>query len=167
VRDIAAGLQYRDFINVGILLKQFSASTKNAGYKRLELKDNWRVGPDTTWIRMEYFCNKTDAFWAESDETIQQQAIKELQQMDLARPEDVLDGTVKRMEKTYLAYFGTFNEFDQIRAYTDCFEKLFLVGRNGMHKYNNADHSMQRGRKYVAGGLPQITAAYQPVYAFG
>jgi hypothetical protein len=91
---------------------------------------------------MEYFCDKTDTFWAQSDETIQQHAIKELQQMDLARPEDVLDGTVKRMEKTYPAYFGTYNEFDQVRAYTDTFENLFLVGRNGMHKYNNADHSM-------------------------
>lgn len=62
--------------------------------------------------------------------------------MDLAQPEDVLDSVVKRMEKTYPAYFGTYSEFDEIRAYTDTFENLFLVGRNGMHKYNNADHSM-------------------------
>jgi hypothetical protein len=165
VRTIAAGLQYRDFINVGILLKQLSAPTKNGEYEKLELKDNWiyiqerdvKVGrlmiynnwgggmikdPNTTWIGMEYFCNKSDAFWDESDEAIQQFAIKELQQMDLARPEDVLDSVVKRMEKTYPAYFGTYGEFDQIRAYTDTFENLFLVGRNGMHKYNNADHSM-------------------------
>jgi protoporphyrinogen oxidase len=161
VKEVASGLQYRDFINVGILLKQLS----NKDGKKLELKDNWiyiqerdvKVGrlmiynnwgdgmirdPNTTWIGMEYFCNKTDAFWAESDEAIQQFAIKELQQMDLARPEDILDSTVRRMEKTYPAYFGTYNEFDTIRAYTDTFENLFLVGRNGMHKYNNADHSM-------------------------
>ncbi len=160
VREIAAGLQYRDFINVGILLKKLSTSGKT-----IELKDNWiyiqerdvKVGrlmiynnwgggmikdPNTTWIGMEYFCNKSDAFWAESDEAIQRFAIRELQQMDLASPEDVLDSTVRRMEKTYPAYFGTYNEFDQIRAYTDTFENLFLVGRNGMHKYNNADHSM-------------------------
>jgi len=165
VREIAAGLQYRDFINVGILLKQLSSKTKTGEYKRLDLKDNWiyiqerdvKVGrlmiynnwgggmikdPNTTWIGMEYFCNKTDAFWAESDETIQKFAINELRQMDLAAPEDVLDSTVRRMEKTYPAYFGTYNEFDQIRAYTDTFENLFLIGRNGMHKYNNADHSM-------------------------
>jgi protoporphyrinogen oxidase len=161
VRDIAIGLQYRDFINVGILLRQLADKEG----KRLELKDNWiyiqerdvKVGrlmiynnwgggmikdPKTTWIGMEYFCNKTDAFWAESDEAIQQFAINELQQMDLARPEDVLDSTVRRMEKTYPAYFGTYNEFDTIRAFTDGLENLFLVGRNGMHKYNNADHSM-------------------------
>jgi len=161
VQEVAAGLQYRDFINVGILLKQLS--TKDG--KPLQLKDNWiyiqerdvRVGrlmiynnwgggmikdPDTTWIGMEYFCNKTDAFWAESDEAIQATAIQELEKMDLARTEDVLDSTVKRMEKTYPAYFGTYEQFDLVKAYTDQFENLFLVGRNGMHKYNNADHSM-------------------------
>jgi len=160
IQDIAAGLQYRDFINVGILLKRLSTNGK-----AIELKDNWiyiqerdvKVGrlmiynnwggamvkdPNTTWIGMEYFCNKTDAFWAESDETIKQFAITELKQMDLAQEEDVLDSVVKRMEKTYPAYFGTYDEFDKIRAYTDTFENLFLVGRNGMHKYNNADHSM-------------------------
>ena len=161
VREIAAGLQYRDFINVGILLKQLS---DNEG-KQLELKDNWiyiqerdvKVGrlmiynnwgtgmikdPNTTWIGMEYFCNKTDDFWALDDEAVQGIAIRELVKMELARVEDVLDITVKRMEKTYPAYFGTYNEFDQVKAYTDSFENLFLVGRNGMHKYNNADHSM-------------------------
>lgn len=161
VRVIAAGLQYRDFINVGILLKQMS--DKNG--KRLELKDNWiyiqerdvKVGrlmiynnwgdgmikdPNTSWIGMEYFCNKTDAFWNESDEAIQSFAIQELAQMELAHPQDVLDSTVRRMEKTYPAYFGTYNQFDKIRSFTDTFENLFLVGRNGMHKYNNADHSM-------------------------
>jgi protoporphyrinogen oxidase len=161
VREVAAGLQYRDFINVGILLKQLS--TKEG--QRLDLKDNWiyiqerdvKVGrlmiynnwgggmikdPNTTWIGMEYFCNKTDAFWALDDETIQAAAVKELEKMDLARLEDVLDITVRRMEKTYPAYFGTYERFGEIREYTDRFENLFLVGRNGMHKYNNADHSM-------------------------
>lgn len=161
VREIAAGLQYRDFINVGILLKQLS--TKDG--KKLELKDNWiyiqerdvKVGrlmiynnwgigmikdPNTTWIGMEYFCNKTDDFWALDDRNIQSLAIKELEKMDLARSEDVLDITVRRMGKTYPAYFGTYSQFDKIRAFTDQFENLFLVGRNGMHKYNNADHSM-------------------------
>src|SRR6186713_2289242 len=166
VRVVAAGLQYRDFINVGILLKQLSAPVAGSDLReKLELKDNWiyiqerdvKVGrlmiynnwgdgmikdPTTTWIGMEYFCNKTDAFWALDDETIKQHAIEELQQMELAHPEDVLDSTVRRMEKTYPAYFGTYENFGTIRAYTDQFTNLFLVGRNGMHKYNNADHSM-------------------------
>jgi hypothetical protein len=91
---------------------------------------------------MEYFCNKTDAFWALDNESIQAAAIRELEKMDLAHANDVLDITVRRMEKTYPAYFGTYDRFDTIRTYTDQFENLFLVGRNGMHKYNNADHSM-------------------------
>jgi protoporphyrinogen oxidase len=160
VKEVATGLQYRDFINVGILLKQLA--TKEG--KQLELKDNWiyiqerdvKVGrlmiynnwgggmikdPNTTWIGMEYFCNKTDALWAQSDEAIQRLAIDELIKMDLVRAEDVLDSTVQRMEKTYPAYFGTYDRFDVIRNYTDQFENLFLIGRNGMHKYNNSDHS--------------------------
>ncbi len=46
------------------------------------------------------------------------------------------------MEKTYPAYFGTYGQFHQIQEYVDKFKNLFLIGRNGMHKYNNADHSM-------------------------
>jgi hypothetical protein len=98
--------------------------------------------PNTVWIGMEYFCNKTDAVWELDDETIQGMAIMELEKMGLARVEDVLDATVRKMEKTYPAYFGTYDRFGEIRAFTDGFENLFLVGRNGMHKYNNADHSM-------------------------
>ncbi len=177
VQEIAAGLQYRDFINVGILLKQLSDKAGN----RLELKDNWiyiqerdvKVGrlmiynnwgdgmikdPSTTWIGMEYFCNKTDAFWAESDDAIQVIAIRELEKMELARAEDVLDSTVRRMEKTYPAYFGTYNQFNRIKTYTDTFENLFLVGRNGMHKYNNADHSMLTAMVAVDNIVAGVTA---------
>ncbi len=166
VKVVAAGLQYRDFINVGILLRQLSAPVKGSDLREtLELKDNWiyiqerdvKVGrlmiynnwgggmvrdSNTTWIGMEYFCNKTDEFWAESDETIQKIAVRELVSMGLAQTEDILDITVIRMEKTYPAYFGTYNEFEKVRRYTDQYANLFLVGRNGMHKYNNADHSM-------------------------
>ncbi|HVU56042.1 MAG TPA: NAD(P)/FAD-dependent oxidoreductase [Puia sp.] len=166
VKNIAAGLQYRDFINVGILLKQLSGSKKNSMERqRLELKDNWiyiqerdvKVGrlmiynnwggsmindPNTTWIGMEYFCNKTDEFWALDDAAIQAMAIAELEKMDLACVEDVLDSTVQRMEKTYPAYFGTYEKFPVLQEYISKFSNLFLVGRNGMHKYNNADHSM-------------------------
>ena len=166
VREVAAGLQYRDFINVGILLKQLSAPGKEEGdYEKLDLKDNWiyiqerdvKVGrlmiynnwgtgmikdPETVWIGMEYFCNTTDDFWAFDDASIQAMAITELEKMGLARVDDVLDSTVQRMEKTYPAYFGTYDRFPEIREYVDKYENLFLVGRNGMHKYNNADHSM-------------------------
>ena len=55
---------------------------------------------------------------------------------------DVLDSTVIHVKKTYPAYFGTYEHFDQIRKFTDSFENLFLLGRNGQHRYNNQDHSM-------------------------
>jgi protoporphyrinogen oxidase len=138
VREVAAGLQYRDFINVGILLRQLSAPGKSGAYEKLELKDNWiyiqerdvKVGrlmiynnwgggmikdPDTVWIGMEYFCNKHDELWQMDDEAIQELAIQELEKMGLVRVEDVLDSTVRRMEKTYPAYFGTYERFAEIR----------------------------------------------------
>lgn len=166
VKEAAAGLQYRDFITVGVLLQRLSSTDINTGEtKTLDLKDTWiyiqekdvKVGrlqlfnnwspymvnkPGTVWVGMEYFCNKGDGFWSLSDEEIQRTAIEELEKMGLAQVQDVLDSTIHRVEKTYPAYFGTYNEFDKIRAYVDELENLFLVGRNGMHKYNNSDHSM-------------------------
>ena len=166
VRAIADGLQYRDFITVGILLRRLSYQDKKTGeWKPIELKDTWiyiqekdvTVGrlqifnnwspfmvkdPDTVWIGMEFFCNTTDWFWNLSDEEIRSLAIAELEKIGLASSTNVLDSTVLRVEKTYPAYFGTYEHFDQVRAFTDGFANLFLVGRNGMHKYNNSDHSM-------------------------
>lgn len=166
VRHVASGLQYRDFITVGILLKKLSFQDKRSGeWKPLDLKDTWiyiqekevKVGrlqlfnnwspymvkdPDTVWVGMEFFCNTDDNFWQLPDAEIKQRAIQELEKIGLASPANVLDATVLRMEKTYPAYFGTYNRFEVIREFTDQFENLFLVGRNGMHKYNNSDHSM-------------------------
>jgi len=166
VKEVAAGLQYRDFITVGILLKKLSYQDKKTGeWKPLELKDTWiyiqekdvKVGrlqlfnnwspcmvkdPDTVWVGMEFFCSKEDSFWQLPDNAIKQIAFHELEKIGLACDSNVLDSTVLRMEKTYPAYFGTYERFDVIRKYVDQFENLFLVGRNGMHKYNNSDHSM-------------------------
>jgi protoporphyrinogen oxidase len=166
VKEVAAGLQYRDFITVGVLLKHLSwEDPRSHAYRPLALKDTWiyiqdkevRVGrlqlynnwspylvkdPDTVWIGMEYFCNKGDSFWDQGDAEIKTAAMRELQKIGLARAEDLLDSTVLRMEKTYPAYFGTYDRFPLVREYLDGFPNLFLIGRNGMHKYNNSDHSM-------------------------
>lgn len=166
VKEVAAGLQYRDFITVGILLKKLSFQDKKTGeWKPLDLKDTWiyiqekdvKVGrlqlfnnwspymvkdPDNAWVGMEFFCNKTDDFWNRPDEYIKELAIRELEKIGLASQANVLDATVLRMEKTYPAYFGTYERFDLVREWVDKFQNLFLVGRNGMHKYNNSDHSM-------------------------
>lgn len=98
--------------------------------------------PSQSWVGMEYFCNETDDFWKLPDDAIRDLAIRELITIGLAQKDDVLDAVVLRMEKTYPAYFGTYNRFDVLREFTDQFPNLFLVGRNGMHKYNNSDHSM-------------------------
>ena len=97
---------------------------------------------DTVWLGLEYFCNESDKLWCTSDEGLIQLGREELHRIGIIDNADVLDGTVIRMEKTYPAYFGSYNRFDEIREYVDRFENLFLLGRNGMHRYNNQDHSM-------------------------
>jgi protoporphyrinogen oxidase len=69
-------------------------------------------------------------------------AAEELQKIGLIDVADVLDSHVVRVQKTYPAYFGAYHDFDIIRKYVDEIENLYLVGRNGMHRYNNQDHSM-------------------------
>jgi protoporphyrinogen oxidase len=156
VKKVAAGLMYRDFIYAGVLVKKMAVETlkdswiyiqeKNVKVARMQIYNNWGPyminDPDTVWLGLEYFCTKGDAIWKMNDEEIKKLAVQELISMDLVYAEDVLDSTVNRMEKTYPAYFGTYDRFSVIQQYLDHFANLFLVGRNGMHKYNNADHSM-------------------------
>jgi protoporphyrinogen oxidase len=69
-------------------------------------------------------------------------ATEELSTIGIIDAAEVLDSTVLRMEKTYPAYFGTYERFAEIREHVDQYKNLFLIGRNGMHRYNNQDHSM-------------------------
>ncbi|MHC4521722.1 MAG: NAD(P)/FAD-dependent oxidoreductase [Planctomycetota bacterium] len=166
VREVAQGLLYRDFITVGLLLKRLRI--QNSGGKhamnglipdcwiyiqdpsvrvgRMQIFNNWSpylvADPDNVWIGLEYFCSEGDALWAMPDHELSALAAKELKAMGFAEADDVLEGMVLRTPKAYPAYFGTYSRFDVIRTYTDPFENLFLVGRNGMHRYNNQDHSM-------------------------
>ena len=95
------------------------------------------------WIGMEYFCNVTGDFWNKGDDQIILTAVRELIKLRMIDGEaDVLDTRLVRMPKAYPAYFGSYANFDAIRKFTDSFENLFLIGRNGMHRYNNQDHSM-------------------------
>jgi protoporphyrinogen oxidase len=91
---------------------------------------------------MEYFCNQTDELWKLPDEPMVALAKEELSRIGIIDAGEVLDAVVLRVEKTYPAYFGTYDRFSDIRQYTDHYENLFLIGRNGMHRYNNQDHSM-------------------------
>ena len=65
-----------------------------------------------------------------------------MKKIGILNPKDVIDTTVIKLKKTYPAYFGTYNEFNKIRKFVDGFDNLFLIGRNGQHRYNNQDHSM-------------------------
>jgi protoporphyrinogen oxidase len=94
------------------------------------------------WLGVEYFCNEGDDLWNKPDAEMKKLAGEELHSIGIIDRQDVLDATVIRMPKTYPAYFGTYSRFPELRRYLDGFENLFLVGRNGMHKYNNQDHSM-------------------------
>jgi protoporphyrinogen oxidase len=161
VKYIAEGLEYRDFITVGLLLDKLVIENKEKGLirdnwiyiqendvkiGRLQIFNNWSPfmvsDPSKVWIGLEYFCNEGDELWAMEDQAFIDFSIAELQKIGIILKEDVQDSTIVRMEKTYPAYFGTYNRFDEVKAYTDTIDNLFLVGRNGMHKYNNADHSM-------------------------
>jgi protoporphyrinogen oxidase len=161
VREVSEGLMYRDFITVGLLARKL-AVTEDDGSR---LKDNWiyiqeadvTVGrmqifnnwspwlvadPEKIWIGLEFFCDETDAMWKYSDEAMIRFAVEEVARIGILKAEDVEDSHVVRMPKTYPAYFGSYDQFHVIRRFLDPFENLFLVGRNGMHKYNNQDHSM-------------------------
>jgi len=157
----AEDLLYRDFITVGLLLRKMAVSEVDGSL----IKDNWiyvqepwaQVGriqifnnwspylvkdKDTVWIGLEYFCNEGDSLWNMSDQELSKLGVREMEKMGLIFDNDVLDSTVIRMKKTYPGYFGAYKDFHLVREFVDKFDNLFLIGRNGMHKYNNQDHSM-------------------------
>jgi protoporphyrinogen oxidase len=164
VREVSTGLVYRDFMTVGLLVRDLKIK-ENTDVGRRFVRDNWiyiqepdvLVGrlqifnnwspsmvadPGTVWLGLEYFCNEGDELWKRSDREMIELAKAELHQIGIVDSSDFLDATVLRVEKTYPAYFGTYARFDEIRSFIDEFENLFLIGRNGMHRYNNQDHSM-------------------------
>ena len=98
--------------------------------------------PAKVWIGVEYFCKEGDSLWTRSDEQMKDLAAEEMARIGIIRQSALLDSVVLRMPKAYPAYFGTYTRFNEIRQFLDAFENLFLIGRNGMHRYNNQDHSM-------------------------
>lgn len=173
VQDVAKGLQYRDFITVGLLLKKLRPNSgavdgsplnivpdnwiyiQDKGVKvgRLQIFNNWSpsmvADANTVWIGMEYFCREQDAMWNLSDSKMTELAIEELRKIGLAEERDLLDSTVLRVQKAYPGYFGSYDRFGAVRDFTDSLSNLFLIGRNGMHRYNNQDHSMLTARYAV------------------
>jgi protoporphyrinogen oxidase len=112
----------------------------------MQIFNNWSpymvADPANVWIGLEYFCYDTDAIWKLPDAEMIDLAKREIAKIGIIDAEDVLDACVIRMPKTYPAYFGAYERFEEIKTYVNRFGNLFLIGRNGMHKYNNQDHSM-------------------------
>jgi protoporphyrinogen oxidase len=167
VQRIADNLPYRDFMTVGLLLRRMTPSTgprdrrapngmppdnwiyiqePDVRVGRLQVFNNWSpalvADPSTIWLGLEYFCREGDDLWSMDNGRFIDFAAGELEEIGLINRKDVIDGTLVRVPKAYPAYFGAYGEFDKVRAYLDRFSNLYPIGRNGMHRYNNQDHSM-------------------------
>ncbi len=155
IRQAGDGLRYRDFLTVALILEREDLFPDNwiyihtPGVKvgRIQNFNNWSraMVPEAgrTCLGMEYFCFEGDGLWTSSDADLIELAKKELGMLGLADPNLVVDGTVVRMPKAYPIYDGAYSEcLQQARTHIDPIANLHLIGRNGMHKYNNQDHSM-------------------------
>jgi len=159
---------YRDFVTVGLLVERLAVTEADGSplkdtwiyiqepdviLGRLQIFNNWSpymvADPTKMWIGLEYFCYETDELWKMPNDQLLKFAIAEVEKIGILHSQDVIDGHVVRVPKTYPAYFGTYDRFDLIRNYMDRYQNLFLVGRNGMHKYNNQDHSMLTAKAAV------------------
>jgi protoporphyrinogen oxidase len=171
---VAAALPYRDFMTAGLLVKRMNAGPRtNAAAPgngmppdnwiyvqepdvrlgRLQIFNNWSpalvADPNTIWLGLEYFCREGDELWGMRDAAFLEFASRELNKIGMLELQDVLDGTVVRVRKAYPAYFGAYRGIGAVRSCLDRFANVFPVGRNGMHRYNNQDHSMLAAKAAV------------------
>ncbi|MEO0458836.1 MAG: NAD(P)/FAD-dependent oxidoreductase [Cyanobacteria bacterium P01_A01_bin.114] len=173
VLKAARSLKYRDFLIVPIIIDQTDLFPDNWIYihspafrvGRIQNFKNWSPAmvpdPSKTCLGMEYFCSEGDDIWTRSDADLIALAGKEIAGLGLIPAHaKVEDGTVIRQRKAYPVYDANYRDhLDVVRAYLEQFENLQTVGRNGMHRYNNQDHSMMAGllaAKNVLGELHDI-----------
>jgi protoporphyrinogen oxidase len=163
VNRIAGALPYRDFMTAGVLVRRMPigmppdnwiyVQEPDVKLGRLQVFNNWSpalvADPATVWLGLEYFCAEGDDLWSMRDPAFLDFACRELAKIGLINLDDVLDGTVVRVPKAYPAYFGTYSDMPRVRDYLDRFVNLYPVGRNGMHRYNNQDHSMLAAKAAV------------------
>ncbi len=170
VARVAGALPYRDFMTAGLLVKKMRPTSRDTSITmppdnwiyvqepdvklgRLQIFNNWSpymvADPNTVWLGLEYFCNEGDELWSMKDPAFLDFAAKELAKIGLIDLPDVLDGTVVRVRKAYPAYFGEYRGIGTVRAFLDEWSNVFPVGRNGMHRYNNQDHSMLAAKAAV------------------
>jgi protoporphyrinogen oxidase len=156
VRHAAESLSYRDFISIALMIDRADVFPDNWIYihdptvkvGRIQNFKNWSpdMVPDQgkTCLGLEYFCFEGDGLWTSDDNALIALATKELAQLGICSPEQVFDGVVVRQQKAYPVYDDAYqSHVDVIRDYLlSDLPNLHLAGRNGMHKYNNQDHSM-------------------------
>ncbi len=156
IQKAARSLRYRDFLIISLVINKKEIAPDNwiyihePGVKvgRIQIFKNWSPAmvpdPEKSCIGMEYFVFEGDELWTSPDGKLIELAKREISELGLVRAEDVVDGTVVRMPKAYPMYdTGWAEQVDQIRLWVQkSLPNLQMVGRNGMHKYNNQDHSM-------------------------
>ena len=158
VLEASRGLKYRDFLIVALVVNRkdlfpdnwIYIHSPNVKVGRIQNFKNWSVAmvPDQnkTCLGMEYFCHAGDGLWSMSDADLISLATRELDSLGLANAVDVEDGTIIRQPKAYPVYDQDYRKHLQvIQDYLATIENLQTVGRNGMHRYNNQDHSMLTG----------------------
>ena len=163
ISKIAKGLPYRDFIIIGVLLKEVNFKNsimkdivsnnwiyipeQNFKVGRIQIFNNWspyllKNANQDIWLGLEYFCNEGDEYWNMCDEDFINFAINELVAMEIICKDAVLDSHIERVKKAYPAYFDTYSQIGELIEFLNSYENLYCVGRNGQHRYNNMDHSM-------------------------
>jgi protoporphyrinogen oxidase len=167
VKEVATNLPYRDFITVGLLLKDVKLKNKtkmktyndvlpdcwiyiqerNVKVGRIQIFNNWspymvKDFENTIWIGLEYFCSEGDTLWNMPDQDFIDFAINEMVTIGVIDKVNVLDAFRLKVEKAYPAYFDAYEQFPMVKAYLQNIDNLYCIGRNGQHRYNNMDHSM-------------------------
>jgi len=155
VTAAAAGLAYRDFLVVALMIEGEALFPDNWIYihtpgvqvGRIQNFNNWSAAmvpaKGITCVGMEYFCFKGDGLWSSADRDLVALASAEIERLGLAQASRVRDAQVVRVPKAYPIYDSAYRgHLDRVREYIDPIPNLHTVGRNGMHKYNNQDHSM-------------------------
>ena len=157
-KKIAFNLEYRDFMTVGLLYPKSALTSdlkdnwiyiQEPGVKvgRVQIFNNWSpflvADENSVWLGLEFFCRENDELWSMSDDALKKLAQFEMQKIKLTSTALANDALVLRVPKAYPGYFGdAYKKFEDLRQELDAVSNLFLIGRNGMHRYNNQDHSM-------------------------
>ena len=162
VRQAAERLTYRDFLTVCLIVNKPDLFPDNWIYVhspevqvgRIQNFKNWSADmvpdPTKTSLGLEYFCTEGDQLWQMSDADLVELGKREIDRIGLASYADIEDGCVFRVPKAYPVYDSDYREYlGTVRRFVDGLTNLQTIGRNGLHRYNNSDHSMLTAMRAV------------------